>query len=153
MKLNSSVIFVKDIERACYFYEKVLCLKVEHDFGKNVIFEGGLAIWQLNAEHVIAQKLQIHARCNRFELYFEDPNIEGVYNRLLKEGVEFLHPIKQEMWGQKTIRFFDHDHHLIEIGEPLEVFVRNMYLEGLSISEIVEKSGIVQHTIVKLLGV
>jgi len=75
-------------------------------------------------------------------MYFEAEFIEEIYDKLKAEFVEFLHEIAEEPWGQRTIRFFDPDKHLIEIGEPLEIFVMNMKNKGLSSQQISEKSGI-----------
>ncbi|MCC8174194.1 MAG: glyoxalase, partial [Odoribacter sp.] len=35
----------------------------------------------------------------------------------------------EELWGQRTIRFYDPDGHLIEIGEALPVFLTRIYKE------------------------
>ncbi|NCU32068.1 MAG: hypothetical protein EOM23_03850 [Candidatus Moranbacteria bacterium] len=48
--------------------------------------------------------------------------IEEAFEKLKSDGVEFLHKIQEKPWGQKTIRFFDPDRHLIEIGEVLKMF-------------------------------
>ncbi|RKX68718.1 hypothetical protein DRP43_05215, partial [candidate division TA06 bacterium] len=45
------------------------------------------------------------------------------------KNIEFLHEIHEEPWGQRTIRFFDPDNHLIEIGEPLPIFIKNMNIK------------------------
>jgi hypothetical protein len=66
-------------------------------------------------------------------------------------GIKFLHQINEEPWGQRTIRFFDPDGHLIEIGEPMEVFVNNMSQKGLSAVQISEKSGIPVETVLLLI--
>jgi len=49
------------------------------------------------------------------------------------------------------MRFFDPDGHLIEIGEPMEVFVRNMTKKGLTAKQIAAKSGISIETINSIL--
>lgn len=52
---------------------------------------------------------------------------------------------------EKDIPVSDHDGHLIEIGEPLEVFVGNMGKKELSETQISEKTGIPADTVHKLL--
>ena len=123
MKFHSTVIFVKDIERSKDFYTGFLDFSIDHDFGKNVILSNGLTLWEIQVSHQISKELQTNNVSNRFELYFESEDLEKVVNLLEKNGTGFLHKIHEEPWGQKTIRFFDPDNHLIEIGEPLEVFV------------------------------
>jgi catechol 2,3-dioxygenase-like lactoylglutathione lyase family enzyme len=151
MKFHSSVIFVNDIEKSKDFYIQLLNQKIEHDFGKNVILQGGLAIWEIQPEHIINERLETMNKSNRFELYFETELIDETYERLNNERIEFLHGIHEEPWGQRTIRFFDHDKHLVEIGEPLETFVNNMNKNGLSSKQIAEKSGIPIKTIISLI--
>ncbi len=147
MKFHSSVIFVNDIEKSKDFYVRLLSQDIEHDFGKNVILKCGLAIWEIQPDHLISKRLETRSNSNRFELYFETELIDEAYNKLNNEQVEFLHGIHEEPWGQRAIRFFDHDKHLVEVGEPLETFVNNMSEKGLSVKQIVEKSGIPMETV------
>jgi len=34
--------------------------------------------------------------------------------------VEFIHEIVEQPWGQKVMRFYDPDYHMIEVGAPIE---------------------------------
>jgi len=52
--------------------------------------------------------------------------------------------------GQKTIRIYDPDRNLVEIGEKLEVFIQRMYKEGMGIVEIVKKTGVPKQMIEKI---
>lgn len=151
MKFHSSVIFVNNIEKSKDFYVRLLNQKIDHDFGKNVILKCGLTIWEIQPEHIINKQLETKIKSNKFELYFEDELIDKAREILLKENVEFLHETHEEPWGQRTIRFFDPDNHLIEIGEPLETFVNNMNMKGLSSKQIAEKSGIPIETVISLI--
>lgn len=155
MKLNysASVIFVKDIETSKNFYNEFLGLEIEHDFGKNVSFYGGLAIWELREEHIVPQKLQdrMLKHGNRFELYFETSNIKDTLEKLASHKVEFLHEMHEEPWGQFTTRFFDPDGHLIEIGESLQTFVKRMKDDGMTIEEINKKTYIPVENVIELL--
>jgi len=142
MIFHSTVIFVADIERAKTFYTSLLNFTIESDFGSNIILSNGLSLWKISADHIISKHLDTHSKSNRFELYFESEIIEDMYSQLISSGIHFLHPIEEEPWGQRTIRFFDPDNHLIEIGEPLPVFVNNMHKKGMTPSRISEKTGI-----------
>jgi catechol 2,3-dioxygenase-like lactoylglutathione lyase family enzyme len=152
IKFHSSVIFVEDIERSKLFYTQVLDQKIEHDFGKNISLKCGLSLWEINKNHIINQKLKTNSADNKIELYFEAENLEHVLDKLNAEKVAFLHEIHEEPWGQRTMRFFDHDRHLIEIGEPLNVFIRNMRQNGLTVEEIEKKSGVPAATISSILA-
>jgi catechol 2,3-dioxygenase-like lactoylglutathione lyase family enzyme len=151
MKFHSTVIFVKEIGQSRDFYTRYLDFSVEHDFGKNVILSNGLTIWEIPDNHIISNQLETRKESTRFELYFESEDIDTKCKLLEKAGVKFLHKIHEEPWGQRTFRFFDPDDHLIEVGEPLEVFVSNMSMMGMSVKKISEKSGIPIETLKTLL--
>lgn len=152
MKLNSTVLFVSDISVSKKFYCDILKLQIEHDFGKNIIYSNGLAIWEIHPEHKISKQLNTREQTNRFELYFESENLEILVKNFDSQNVKFLHEIHEEPWGQRTIRFFDPDNHLIEIGEPLHVFVINLKNNGLSPQQISRKTGINLKTVDKILS-
>ena len=152
MRFHSTVLFVNDIERTKDFYTRVLGFSIEHDFGKNVILNQGITIWEITQEHPIARRLQTRNESNRFELYFENEFIEDSYNQIKMEGVHFFHDLHEEPWGQQTFRFFDPDGHLIEVGEPLATFVTNMSKKGLTIEKINQKSGVPIETIKMILN-
>jgi len=151
MIFHSTVIFVKDIEVSKIFYTRYLGFSIINDFGNNVMMSNGLSIWEIQKEHIIAKKLKTNIQSNRFELYFETDNINEIFNKLNSSGIKFLHNIHEESWGQKTIRFFDTDNHLIEIGEQLDIFVKNMSKKGLTPNQISDKSGIPVETVITLI--
>ena len=65
-------------------------------------------------------------------------------HKLLTEaGVKFLHEINEEEWGQRTIRFFDPDNHLVEIGDTMRTFVLRLFKQGLTTSQISDKRGLI----------
>ena len=151
IKFHSVVIFVKDIKYSKSFYTKILNEEIEHDFGKNVILKSGLSLWELGDHHIIAEQLNTNPNGHKIELYFESDDLVRIVERLKENSINFLHKMHEEPWGQRTIRFFDPDNHLVEIGEPLPVFIRNMHNKGLTIKEIEDKSGIPASTIKSLL--
>jgi hypothetical protein len=53
--------------------------------------------------------------------------------------------------GQRTIRFFDPDKNLVEIGETLPVFIKRLKNKGLSVHEINKKTGVPADKIKKLI--
>lgn len=154
LQFHSAVLFVEDIERSHRFYSQVLGLETEHDFGLNKSYTCGLSVWQIKPGHIVPDKLgkRYLGASNRFELCLETEDIEQVYEQVKQSGAAFLHELHEESWGQVSIRFFDPDGHLIEIGESLGTFIRRMHSKGMSIGQIHEKSGVPAHTIEKLLG-
>jgi len=77
-----------------------------------------------------------------FQLYFEIEDIDGTARKFMSQNIEFLHHLKTEPWGQKTFRFFDPDHHLIEIGESMDTFVHRIFQETGSLKATTQKTGI-----------
>lgn len=136
----SIALFVKDIEISKDFYINILQQQIDLDFSKNVIFKAGFAIWEIRDNHIIHDKIGLDkirdCSVNRFELYFETDNILQDLQDLKSKNILFLHGIHEEIWGQQTIRFFDPDNHLIEIGESMEQFVSRFYKQGLTIEQV-----------------
>ena len=140
---RSVVLLVEDIEKSKEFYNKLLGQKIIVDFGRNVGFEGGLAIWEKKyALDLIFQEksLNIKVGANNFEIYFESDDLDGLYTRLSKERIKIIHPIRQHPWGQRAFRVYDLDDHIIEFAESMESVVKRLDREGLSLEEISKKS-------------
>lgn len=114
MILKNVVLIVKDVERSRRFYQEVLGLKVTADFGRKILFTGGVV---LEEGHLWedALKTDVSYGGNDAELYFEDMDVESVRKRLESSGhaVEFL-PGQGENPAQ-VVRFYDPDRHVIEV--------------------------------------
>lgn len=143
IKLVSAVIFVKDIKASRRFYEEVLGQKVLMDHGPNVGFEGGFALWQRDhASQIIFNRTieEPSAPCNHAELYFETARLDDVRTRLESAGVEWIHPLIEQPWGQRVIRFYDPDGHILELGEPMPVVILRYFASGLTAEEIAQRT-------------
>ncbi|NJK98115.1 MAG: GNAT family N-acetyltransferase [Bacteroidales bacterium] len=144
MKNLLNVLFVKDIEISKQFYTNILRQQINFDFGTNISFKSGIAIWQIRDNHIIPSRLGLdktHDKSvNRFELCFETEDIDKVFNDLKNNNVKFIHEITEEIWGQRTIRFFDPDNHLIEVGESIDKFVLRFYKQGLTVQQVSERT-------------
>jgi catechol 2,3-dioxygenase-like lactoylglutathione lyase family enzyme len=154
MTFNSSVVFVKDIAQSKKFYQTLLKQEIEHDFVMSVIFRNGLSLWQISPEHPVYQSNKTKAPNgkNKFELYFETDDINES-DRLIKEyDVPLIHDVIEEAWGQRTIRFYDPDENIIEIGEALEIFIKRLYKSGLSEAQINEKTAVAVDVIKNLIS-
>lgn len=135
LKHLTPVLFVKDAIRSRDFYVQVLQLtEIMNNGDLNFVFDEGLAVWQTHPENIIPQKLGLDKITDtdappRSEIVFETGDIDEVYDTVKKAGVRFLHEMNTEIWGQRTIRFYDPDGHLIEVGESLPVFIRRIWEE------------------------
>ncbi len=143
LKFHSSVLFVEDIEKSKEFYCNILKQEIETDFGSNVSLKGGLSLWQISDWHPLYHDFYDNSLNNKsLELYFETDDIYEVEHITNSLGIPLHHELTEESWGQKTLRIFDPDHNLVEIGEKLESFIKRMFQEGLSIEQINKKSGV-----------
>jgi hypothetical protein len=74
-------------------------------------------------------------------LYFETENLEAAQARLKLSGAKFIHEIEEQPWGQRAMRLYDLDGHIIEIGESMGSSILRLHEQGLSMQEIVKKTG------------
>ncbi len=141
MKFSCSVIAVKNIEISKKFYETVLNQKIISDFGINVTFEGDFALQQGYSEMIGIPENEVKQKSNNFEMYFEEEEFDDFLEKLktMKE-IKYVHDVKKYDWGQRVVRFYDPDEHIIEVGETMENVARRFFEDGLSIEEISEKT-------------
>ena len=140
---QAAVLFVSDIAASKRFYNEVLGMKIVADFGRNVGFEGGLAIWEKDyaLRTVFGDKADaVAVGGNNVEVYFESSNIDALFSRLVENGVAVIHPVYEHPWGQRGFRVYDPDKHIVEFSEPMSAVVLRMHKNGLSVAEIAEKS-------------
>ncbi|MBN1319554.1 MAG: VOC family protein [Thermoleophilia bacterium] len=126
------LIVVDDIARSRRFYEQLLGQRVKADHGENVTFEGGLAIHlRPHYQSLLgdASRYPIAMKTHNAELYFDADELEAVCESLEQAGVEFIHAIREEPWGQRVMRLYDPDGHIVEIGEPMEAVTRRRSIE------------------------
>lgn len=152
---RSTVLFVQDMERSKAFYTEVLGQEVELDLGVNVGFAGGFALWDRSyvSDLLYAGKMAPgRAPAPSMEVYFETVEIEELAGRLAEAGVRLLHPLLEQPWAQRAIRFFDPDGHLVEAAEPMPAVVLRLAAEGLSDAEISERTTLPPQIVAAMLG-
>ena len=140
LKFVSPLLVVDDIQKSRAFYETVLGLNVIADFGENITFEGNFSLHQKKHFHMLIDGKEITMGGNDFEIYFEYDDVEQFNNKLLKMGVRLVHPMREQPWRQKVVRFYDPDHHIIEVGESMEYLCFRLHNEKLTIQQISEIS-------------
>ena len=139
---RSCVLLVKDIEKSKHFYNSILGQKIVMDFGRNVGFVGGLAIWEKDYALNLIFKEKTHdikVGTNNAEIYFECENLDDLYNKL-KGKIKVIHSIREHPWGQRGFRVYDPDNHIIEFSESMASVVLRLHVGGLNLEEIAEKS-------------
>ena len=131
---------VKDINKARAFYEEIFDLKVDADFGINVGFDCGLALQQDFSWLTGLPSEEIKDRENSFEVYFEMQDFDEFVEKLKKRNdIRLLHDVKEHGWGQRVIRFYDLDNHLIEVGESMKSVIEKFMDQGMTLEEVAKR--------------
>ena len=141
MKFQAALLVVKNMERSVKFYKEVLGLRVTMDLGANVTLTGGVALQtQESWCEFISKDLQsISFGGNAAELYFEEDNFDKFTNNLRKCDVQYIHPVKEHSWGQRVVRFYDPDRHIIEVGENMKVVCKRFIDSGMTPEQTAER--------------
>jgi len=143
MKLEGTLLVVKDIDASRRFYQDVLSRTVVLDLGVYVVFEGGFCLltegqW---VEFLDNKPVPFGYGHNVCQLGFEDEDIDAFMEHLRKfPDIKVLTSLKEYAWGQRSIRFYDPDGHIIEVGESMVVVVKRFLRSGLSVEETMQKS-------------
>ena len=144
MKYCATLLAVNNMEKAKKFYMGLLGQEIAMDLGGNVGFRSGLALQEMGLWTNLLLEKPIESvvmRNNASELYFETENLDEFMGEFAKwDGLEKVHPLKEQPWGQRVIRFYDYDGHIVEVGETMENVVKRLLKEGMSVEEASEKS-------------
>jgi len=140
----SAVLFVKDMAVSRRFYEGVFGQQVDTDFGKNVGYASGLALWEAGVAHEIIYDRECTDSAplgrKNFELYFESDDIEVAWQELQAADVAVIQPLYEQPWGQRTLRIADPDGHIVDVGEPMPLAIRRLAAQGLDHAAISAKT-------------
>lgn len=141
MKLKNIVLVVENIDQSKSFYTELFGLYVVTDFGENVILTEGLVLQEKNLwENYIEKKVVPGG--NNTELYFEENNMDVFLKRLKKSNhdIVYLNECIERDWGQRLVRIYDPDMHIIEIGESEEYVARRLLQSGMTVEQVAEKT-------------
>ncbi len=146
MNFTGPLIAVKDVDASRKFYEDLLDQQVMYDFGPNILFASGFSIqskatW---AEFIGKSEAAIIEQSNSFELYFEEEEFDRFVEKLKSYPIQYVHDVREYPWGQRVIRFYDSDLHIIEVGESMVSVARRFVGQGLTIEETAQRT---QHPI------
>ena len=135
LKAGGPLFAVRDMEQSLVFYRDVLGLEVVHDFGANVVLTGGLSLQTLEtwAEFLDKPAEDIRFGGNDAEMYYISDNFDTILS-ILKDypQIELVCPPVEHRWGQRAVRLYDPDGHIIEIGESLNKVAKRFRDSGLN---------------------
>lgn len=153
MKYTCALLSVADITAARKFYEDLFGLELFQDYGRNISFTCGLALQQDFDWLVHLPKERIGKKSNNMEICFEEPDFDGFLEKLKKyPDLEFLGDVVEHDWGQRVVRFYDLDGHIIEVGEDMKMVIKRFLASGMNMEEIAVKMDASVEDLTKLLN-
>ena len=89
-------------------------------------------------------KEKILKNSNNAEVVFEEQDFDGFLNKLKDyPDIKYLGEVMEHSWGQRVIRFYDLDGHLIEVGEDMKMVIMRFLDTGMSMEEAVSYTPLV----------
>jgi catechol 2,3-dioxygenase-like lactoylglutathione lyase family enzyme len=151
MKYRNPLLVVKDLQRSLEFYQRVLGLCKTVDFGANVTLTGGISLQTEESwlNFIGRKPSALTYGGNVSELYFEAEDYDAFLKKL--EDVELVHPPLEHRWGQRAVRLYDPDRHVIEVAEPLTAVARRFRDAGLTEEGIAKRMDVPQAIVCRLL--
>ncbi|HBD64073.1 MAG TPA: glyoxalase [Clostridiales bacterium] len=136
MKYQGCLLAVKDISASKHFYEKVLHQNAVMDIGIHVTFEG-FSLQQGYAELVGISVDSVKDQSHNFQVYFEVEDLDKVYAEMKSiSSLQWVHEIKEYPWGQRDVRVYDPDKHIIEIAEDMNTVIKRFFSQGMTAEEV-----------------
>lgn len=139
MKFKGPLLVVTDIDKTVAFYKKVFGFRVVMDFGENKTLTGGLVLQTLETYEEFINTTDISFGGNNFELYYEEDDFDAFVERLEACDISYVHPVIEHEWGQRVVRFYDPDRHIIEVGENIKTVCKRFLASGLTPEEVAKR--------------
>ena len=139
MKFKNPLLVVSDMEKSKKFYKDVLGLRVIMDFGANVTLTGGLCLQTKETwmEFIGAKEDEVVFGGKNAEIYFEEDDFDAFAEKLKGlKNIDYVHPVIEHRWGQRVVRFYDPDNHIIEVGENVKMVCRRFLDSGMTEEEV-----------------
>ncbi|HML67309.1 MAG TPA: glyoxalase [Clostridia bacterium] len=134
MKYSGTLLAVRDISRARKLYEGLLGCVVSMDLGVYIAYTNGISLQQEETwlSFINRDADEITYGANDAELFFEEHEIESFFVRMRVFDVELIHGLIEHNWGQRAVRFYDIDGHIIEVGEHMGDVARRFLSAGMT---------------------
>lgn len=143
MRFSGTLLVVKDTRASIRFYQELLGAKIDFDLGDYVVFTEQYVLQQEETWRAfLGEKAgAIHYRNHATELFFEEDDIDAFVERLAAfPQAHVITPLTEHAWGQRVVRFYDPDGHVVEVGENMHIVIKRFLASGMSVAETVEKS-------------
>ncbi len=87
------------------------------------------------------------------EICFEEPDFDGFLKRLERfPGIDRLGTVTEQGWGQRVVRFYDPDGHIIEVGEEMKTVIERFLATGMTLEEVSVRTDVSVGDLTKLLN-
>lgn len=142
MEYKGTLIAVTDIEKAKQFYHSVLGLEVIMDAGVNVQLSGGVFLQTVDTwvNFIHRSVSDVAFENNAVELYFETDSMDGFIEKLEAfTNITYIHPVVEHSWGQRAVRFYDSDRHIIEVAENIVMVIKRFIDSGLTVEQTAKR--------------
>jgi catechol 2,3-dioxygenase-like lactoylglutathione lyase family enzyme len=157
IKWMGTLLVVSDLEKSKAFYQDIMEQELEMDTPQMVSFgvypSAQLSLISADYYEQVSEdrwadvKMKTAAKTNNFQLYFEVNDLE-CYTAKIKatQGIELIYDIGdnfagEHSFGQRGIRFYDFDGHLVEVAESLPFLAKRLVKQGLTLEEIAKQFG------------
>jgi len=142
VKFEGTLLVVNDIEISKKFYKDMFDLDVIYDFGANATLTGGISL-QTRSSWIqftgIGEK-DVRYKGNDMELCFTGTDVDEFDKKVKKNNVKYYQKMTEMPWGQRTVRIYDPDDHVIEVGEDMVFAAKRLLSEGMSIEDVSKKT-------------
>ena len=136
MKYTCALLSVADINAARRFYEELFGLQLDLDYGKNIVFTCGLALQQDFDRLVGLPREAVEPKASNAEIVFEEEHFDDFLEKLKSfPHIAYLGSVVEHSWGQRVIRFYDPDGHMIEVGEAMKAVIERFLDSGMTLED------------------
>jgi len=129
MEINriQTILFVKDQDRSCRFYEAIFRKKADlnvpgmTEFNFTPTFKLGL-MPNKGIAKILENQMPDPENGNgipRCELYFNVGDVEKEFDNALKNGATLISPILDRDWGDRVCYFSDYDGHILAFAKQI----------------------------------
>lgn len=140
MNYRGCLLAVRDISVSKHFYEDVLHQNAVMHIGTHVTFagfslqEGYAGLVGIAADRVIEQS-------HNFQVYFEVEDLDKAYAEMKGiSSLRWVHEVREYPWGQRAMRVYDPDGHIVEIAEDMNTVIRRFLAQGMPAEQVAERT-------------
>ncbi|MDY4443071.1 MAG: VOC family protein, partial [Butyricicoccus sp.] len=70
---------------------------------------------------------------------FEEDDFDAFAARLKQRDISYVHGVKEHTWGQRVVRIYDPDGHILEIGENMKRVCKRFLDSGMTEEEAAQR--------------